>query len=73
MSIKSRTNNIYDYKVGGKEDNKMVRKSEIIQKPRNERLDLNPPSLQLDTSNRRGVAGNSTANDYYILSQEDNE
>ena len=72
MTTKNRANNVYDYQRGGPDANKMVRKSEIIQKTHNDRLDLDQPlSAQLNTSNRRGVGqGNTSANDYYILSQE---
>ena len=69
MTTKSRVSEIYDNQRSGPDANKMVRKSEIIQKPRNDRLDLNQPSAQLNTSNRRALAGEDTsANDYYILS-----
>ena len=69
MTTKSRVSDMYDNQRSGPDANKMVRKSEIIQKPRNDRLDLNQPSTQLNTSNRRALAGEDTsANDYYILS-----
>ena len=70
MTTKIRASNIYDNQRIGPDANKMVRKSEVIQKPRNDRLDLDHPSAQLNTSNRRGLArgGDTSANDYYILS-----